>query len=336
MAPAPGTRMRRERVAELQIHFCVLLWGFTSILGKVISLGALPLVWWRMLLVVAALAAVPSVWRGLAAMPSRLRAAYAGIGVLVALHWLTFYGAIKLANASVAATCIALAAPLTALVEPWLAGARFSWRDLVLGVAVLPGVALVVGGVPPGMQAGVAVGAVSALLVAVFGSLNKRLVHRGQPLAVTGLELAAGALALTLLAPLMPMLFPVFAGPLLVVPAPRDALLLLALALACTLLPFALSLVALRHMSAFAAQLAVNLEPVYAILLAIALLGEQREVGRQFYLGAAVILAAVFARPLLQRPRRVRLDTLGTAEAPQIGDSSAHGEGGREADFRPL
>ena len=248
--------MSDSRKAFLQIHFCVLLWGFTAILGKLISLPALPLTWWRMLLVVAALACVPRVWRGLRAMPARLRWAYAGIGVLVALHWLTFYGSIKLANASVGATCMALATVFTALLEPKLAGRAFSRRELGLGIAVLPGVALVVGGVPGGMRLGIAVGAISALLVAIFGSLNKRLVERADPMTMTALELGAGALALTALAPMMPLLFPVFAGDLLALPGPRDALLLLALALACTLLPFVLSLVALRHMSAFGAQLA--------------------------------------------------------------------------------
>src|SRR5690606_29470144 len=103
--------------------------------------------------------------------------------------WLTFYGAIKLANASVAATCIALATALTAVVEPWLTRTRFSPRDLALGIAVLPGVALVVGGVPQEMRIGIAVGALSALLVALFGSLNKRLIGRADPLTVTALEL---------------------------------------------------------------------------------------------------------------------------------------------------
>lgn len=307
--------------AQLQIHFCVLLWGFTAIIGKLITLPALPLVWWRMLIVVVALAAVPRVWRGVRAMPARLRWSYAGIGVIVALHWLTFYGAIKLSNASVGVTCIALATVFTALVEPWLARTRFSKRDLALGIAVLPGVALVVGGVPHGMRLGIAVGALSALLVALFGSLNKRLVEHGDPLTVTAIELGAGTVALTLLAPVMPMLFPVFAGDLLVWPGGRDAVLLLTLALACTLLPFALSLVALRHMSAFAAQLAVNLEPVYAIVLAIVLLGEQRELSPQFYLGVAVILAAVLVHPLLgSRQRSQHLEVLGTAEARTVVD----------------
>ena len=289
--------------ALLQVHFCVLLWGFTAILGKLIELPALPLVWWRMLIVVAALALLPRVWRGLRTLTPRLAAGYAGIGVLVGLHWLTFYGAIKLANASVAATCIALAPVFTAVIEPWVARRPFRLRELVLGVAVLPGVALVVGGVPDGMRAGVAVGAVSALLVAMFGSLNKRLVDHADPLTVTALELGAGTLALTALAPLMPLLLPAFAGELLALPGPRDGGLLLLLALACTLLPFALALMALRQLSAYAVQLITNLEPVYAIVLAALLLGEQRELSGQFYLGVAIVLGAVFLDPLLSRRR---------------------------------
>jgi drug/metabolite transporter (DMT)-like permease len=301
--------MKPTTTATLQIHFCVLLWGFTAILGKLISLAALPLVWWRMLIVVGVLAFVPSVLRSLRALPPRLWLAYAGVGGLVALHWLTFYGAIKLANASVAATCIALAAPLTALVEPWLTRTRFSARDLLLGLAVLPGVALVVGGVPSGMRDGIIVGAVSALLVAIFGSLNKRLAHRGEALTATAVELGAGVVILTALAPILPLLMPQLAGPLLEWPMPGDAVLLVVLALACTLLPFSLSFVALRHISAFSAQLAINLEPVYTIVLAILLLGEQRELTPQFYLGVALILTVVFGRPLVGRPREVAAPT---------------------------
>ena len=308
-----------RRRAFLQIHLCVLLWGFTAILGKLITLPALPLVFWRMLLVTAALACVPRVWRGLRAMPARLLWAYAGIGVLVSLHWLTFYGSIKLANASVGATCMALATVFTALVEPRLARSRFSWREVLLGVAVLPGVALVVGGVPAGMRLGILVGTVSALFVALFGSLNKRLVDRADPLTMTALELGSGTLAMVALAPLMPMVFPALAGDLLVLPGTRDALLLLALAMACTLFPFVLSLVALRHMSAFAAQLAVNLEPVYAIALAILLLDEQRDLTPAFYGGVAIILCAVLAYPLLVRPRRLEhVEVLAVAEAKDL------------------
>ena len=292
------------RRAFLQIHVCVVLWGFTAILGKLITLPALPLVWWRMLSVVAVLALVPRVWRGLRAMPGRLILAYSGIGALVALHWLTFYGSIKLSNASVGATCIALGTVFTAMAEPWLAKTRFQPRDFLLGLAVLPGVALVVGGIPHGMRMGVAVGTLSAIFVALFGSLNKRLVEHGDALTVTAIELGAGVVTLTVLSPLMALLMP---GEALTtaLPSLRDTGLLLALAIGCTLIPYALSLVALRHMTAFAAQLAVNLEPVYAIVLAILMLGEQRELSLAFYAGVAIILGAVLAYPLMHRLRRI-------------------------------
>lgn len=307
-----------------QIHLCVLLWGFTAILGKLITLPALPLVWWRMLIVVAVLALVPKVWRGLRAMPVRTRMAYAGIGALVALHWLTFYGAIKLSNASVAATCIAFATPMTALVEPLLTRRRFQPRDLLLGLASLPGIWLVVGGVPAGMHAGILAGVASALLVALFGTLNKRMVDGADPLTITALELGAGTLTLTLLAPLMPLMIPAFAGPLLVLPSPMDTFWLVLLALACTLFPFALCLVALRHLSAFTAQLSVNLEPIYAIVLAAILFAEQQELSARFYAGVAIILGMVFAQGLLAGRRQAdapeHAELLGVSESKQLAD----------------
>jgi drug/metabolite transporter (DMT)-like permease len=288
--------MPPERQALLQIHLCVLLWGFTAILGKLISLPALELVWWRMLIVVLVLLAWPPLWRELRRTDPRTIAVFAGIGVIVALHWLTFYGAIKLSNASVAATTMAVGPLFLAVIEPWIAGRRFDPRELVVGLLALPGVALVVGGTPKGMHLGLAAGVLSALLVAIFGALNKRHVERGSPLLVVAVELASGTAFLTLVA-----LAWRHATPWSVVPGPRDAWLLLALSIACTLLPFALVLRALRHTSAFTAQLAVSLEPVYAIVLAIVLLGEQRELGLAFYAGVAVILAAVFGHTWIKR-----------------------------------
>ncbi|MCK9367119.1 MAG: DMT family transporter [Metallibacterium scheffleri] len=303
--------------ARLQIHFCVFLWGFTAILGKLITLAALPLVWWRMLLVSGTLLLVPRVWRALRVLPLRLALAYAGIGVIVSLHWLTFYGAIKLANASVAATCIAVAPLFLAFLEPLLARRRFELRELLLALVVVPGVALVVDGVPADMRVGVGVGVLSALLVATFSALNKRLVAHADPLAVTALELGAGAAFLTMLAPLLP-----HSGSAWPLPDAHDALLLLILAYACTLLPFALSLHALRQVSAFSMQLITNLEPVYAIILAIVLLHEQRVLDARFYLGVLVILGAVFLHPLLARGRRhaAQPELLATAESKNLVD----------------
>jgi drug/metabolite transporter (DMT)-like permease len=291
--------MAPVRKALLQIHLCVVLWGFTAILGKLISLPALELVWWRMLLVVGVLLAWPPFWRELRHTSPRTLAIFSGVGVVVALHWLTFYGAIKLSNASVAATCMAVGPIFLALIEPRVAKRPFDRSELAAGLLALPGVALVVGGTPAGMQLGLAAGILSALLVAIFGSLNKRWVELAGPLVVTGVELAAGTVFLTVVA-----LAVRGDAPWWPLPDERDAVLLLTLSIACTLVPFALALRALRHTSAFMAQLAVSLEPVYAILLAMLLLGEQRELTATFYLGVVLILSSVFAHTWvkLRRP----------------------------------
>ena len=282
--------------AQLQVHLCVLLWGFTAILGRLITMPALPLTLWRMGLLAALLAFVPGVWRACRAMPGRLLGAYALIGAILALHWLTFYLSIKMANASVGATCMALTPVVLAFVEPLLTSRRFESRDVWLGLVTVGGVVLMVGGIPTGMRAGLAVGVLSAALVAVFGALNKRYIHDADALTMTAIEMAAGAALMAALAPL-------FAGdgPLFQVPGPRDAALLALLVLACTLLPYWLHLVALRQLTAYWVALATNLEPVYAILLAIPLLGEHHELAPRFYAGVTVIIGAVVLYPVLRR-----------------------------------
>lgn len=312
---SPSTR------AWLQIHFCVVLWGFTAILGKLITMRALPLVWWRMVLVIGALLLVGRFWSGLRTITPRLIVIYAGIGVVVALHWLTFYASIKLSNASVAATCMALTPVFIAFAEPVLARRRFDARELIFGLAVIPGVALVVGGTPAGMRLGIAIGALSAFFVAIFSSLNKRFIGQSDALSVTGVEMGAGAIFLTLLAPLL-----LGGESLFALPARSDAIYLIVLAFGCTLLPFALSLVALRQLTAFTTALAINMEPVYAILLAIVLLGEQRELDPAFYAGVAIIVIVVVSHPLIMRKRSPT-----TATEPVLTDGvAAVGQPGRD------
>ena len=299
--------------ATWQIHFCVVLWGFTAILGKLISLGTLALVWWRIVLVAGTLALVPRFWRGLRALSPRMIAIYAGIGMVVALHWLAFYQSIRLANASVAATCLALSPVFLAFIEPFLVGRRFDMRELLFGVAAMPGVVLVVGGTPTTMRVGIAVGVLGALLVAIFASLNKRFIGQSDALTVTGLEMGAGLLLLTVISA-------VFSPEtVFVLPSTHDAALLAVLAMGCTLLPFAMSLAALRHVSAFSATIALNMEPIYAIVMAIVLLGEQRELSPSFYLGVAIVLAAVFLHPWLVRAPLSVAATVDRPDPDKIG-----------------
>ncbi len=285
-----------SNIPYLQIHFSVFLWGFTAILGKLITLAALPLVFWRVLIVTLCLFFWLPVWRQLARVSRRdLRLAIAN-GTLVVLHWLCFYGSIKAANASVAATCMALAPVFLSVVEPLWRRQPFALRDLGVALACIPGVALVVGGIPGEMYWGMLLGVLAAFLAALFGLGNKALAMRMPALALTSIQMGTGALLLAVTLPFWPTF-----GMAVDWPVGDDWLWLSVLAVVCTLLPFALSLVALRRLSAFSAQLAVNLEPVYAIALAALLLGEGGELRWTFYAGVALILAAVIGYAFLPR-----------------------------------
>eukprot|EP00456_Euglypha_rotunda_P014416 TRINITY_DN14523_c0_g2_i2.p1 TRINITY_DN14523_c0_g2~~TRINITY_DN14523_c0_g2_i2.p1 ORF type:complete len:170 (+),score=40.84 TRINITY_DN14523_c0_g2_i2:51-560(+) len=147
------------------------------------------------------------------------------------------------------------------------------------------------------MRLGVLVGVVSALFVSFFIALNKRFAEQGDSLLVTGLELGAGLVLIGCAAPFLPDGFATLSQ----LPTGMDAVWLGVLAVVCTLLPFTLSLVALRKISAFAAQLTINLEPIYTIVFAALLFNEQRELGPSFYLGVVVVLSAVFLHPLVAR-----------------------------------
>jgi len=283
----------------------VFLWGFTAILGKLITLSATPLVVWRMGLSTVMLALLPSAVAGLRQLDRRAVARHALAGAVIALHWLTFYASIKLANASVAVACLALGAVFAAMIEPVVTGRRHERSELLLGVAAIPGVLLLIGGVPQGMLTGVLVGIVSAALTALFSSMNRRYINRDEdPGMVSLLQLGTGTLFLAVAGTLI-------FGPAetLLVPQASDLGWLLLLAAVCTVLPFILWLRTLHHINAFGTQLALNMEPVYAIILAALLFSEHQELTPTFYLGAVIILATVFLQPWLNRRRTERSPT---------------------------
>jgi len=268
--------------AYLLIHLCVVLWGFTAILGRLIALPAVVLVAWRLVIVLLVLAVLPRAWRGWREMATADRKLAAWAGVFVALHWWTFYGAIKLANASVAVACIAVAPVFLAVLEPLFTRRVFRRRELLLALVAVPGVWMVIGGSPDSMNQGVLVGLTSALLVAVFSSLNKKLAARADPYTLTAVEFAVGLVVL-----LLAMLL---VQPAVWLPSPADWVWLLVLALVCTLAPFVMAFVALRVLTAWETHLVVNLEPVYAVILAAVLLGEGAELQPLFYLGVALLV----------------------------------------------
>ncbi|MBM4234312.1 MAG: EamA family transporter [Gammaproteobacteria bacterium] len=282
-----------QRSAFWQLQGCVVLWGFTAILGRLITLPALALVIWRMALAALLLVCLPKAWRGLRQMDGRALHRHAFAGSVIALHWLAFYAAIKLANASVAVACLAVASVFAAIIEPLVTNRRHELRELLLGVLAIPGVWLLIDGVPKAMLGGIAAGIVAAALTATYASLNKRYWNASaEPAAVTVLQLSCGTLFLLAIG--LPVLG---SEAVLMTPGQSDLAWLLVLAVVCTIAPLLLWLRALQHVSAFATQLSLNLEPVYAIVLAALIFEEHQELTPLFYLGVVVILATVFFQP---------------------------------------
>ena len=284
--------------AYLYLHFCVILWGFTAILGKLISLKALSLVWWRVgLCSVILLVILPN--RLFTSLPKRDVIRMSLIGGVVALHWICFYGAIKLSNASVAVASMAATSLFSALFEPFILKQRFQWFELGLGLMIIPGMGLILGNLDFSMWAGFAVGILGAALASLFSVHNKKILNENttRPMAMTLVELSAAFVLCSLFLP-----FAFWADDTLsLMPVENDMYWLLVLAIACTILPYYLSLVAMRHISAFATTLTINLEPVYGVLLAVLFFREDKVLGPGFYLGVLIVLLAVFSHPFLKR-----------------------------------
>ncbi len=279
----------------VELHIAVLLYGFTAILGDLISLNALNIVWWRVLLssiVLVFLVRITSLIRDVA-WPTILKLSF--VGVLIALHWVTFYGAIKLANASIALVCFGTTPFFTSLFEPLVFRKRFVGLDIMIGLIVIPAMMLIVYSVDLSMRLGIYVGVLSAALSALFTSLSKLWMGDVSPFRVSFIELASAFLFLCLVVPF-------FVGSMSdLMPKGNDWIYLIFLAVFCTCLAFYLTVRSLKKLSAFNVNLAINLEPVYGILLAIFILNEHKELNLNFYIGAFVIILAVFSYPMIKK-----------------------------------
>lgn len=288
--------------AYLELHIAVFLWGFTAILGDLISLSALSLVWWRVLLTSCSLVFLLRSGSAFRRLSRKTILQFAFVGALTGVHWLTFFGAIKLSNASITLVCMATCAFFTAIIEPIILRKKTNWWEIALGFLVIPGMALVVESVDVSMHTGILVGLTSAFLAAVFSILNKKWIQNAEPLSITFIEMTSAWLLLSMFLPFYFHHQPDAA----ILPSMKDFALLLVLALACTTLTWVLALRSLKHLSAFASTLTVNLEPVYGIFLAWIILHEDKELSAGFYWGVLLILVVVFSYPFLNKKFNVK------------------------------
>lgn len=279
--------------AFLQLHAAIFLAGFTGVLGRLIELNEALLVWYRMMFAAVALLILFFTTKKIFKTNMLDAFSLIGIGGIIALHWVTFYGSIKYANVSVSLVCFSAIGFFSAILDPIISKRKFEWMEMLLGCMVIIGIYLMFH-FDPRFRTGILFGIISSLLAAVFPILNKKMMQKQQPETITLYEMSGGFLILTALLPFYLMYYPSQQ----IFPTIPDFLWLLVLSLFCTVLAFNLSVRSLYKISPFTVNLSFNLEPVYGIALAFLFFKEYKEVGLSFYIGIAIIFLTVVIQTL--------------------------------------
>ena len=295
-----GESIRRLTLTEktkalILLHSAVLLWGFTAILGKLISIGALPLVWHRLWITCTILLFFKSCRKGLKILKIREILIFLLIGLLVSAHWICFYGAIKLSSASVALSAIGTSALIASIIEPLIFKVKIRIRQVFTGLISLTGILIIFNALNKMDSLGMLVGIFGAALAALFSSLNKKFIGNHSAATISFLEFVAGIVAI--------FPFMLWTSGKNWLPSHLDLLWLFLLGGGCTALPFVISLKALRHLSAFTSNLNVNLEPIYGMILAALIFEEYKILNPEFYIGASIILITALSAPVLEFAR---------------------------------
>jgi len=277
----------------LQLHLVVLIFGFTAILGKLIELPALELVWYRMLLAIISFYIFLKFRKETIAISRRSLFSFLGVGLIIALHWVTFYGAIKLSNVSVTLGCFATTTFFTSFLEPFFYRKRVNFFEVLISLVILAGLYLIFR-FETQYATGIMVALFSAFLAGLFTVLNKKLVANHSAIQISFYEMIGGLIGLTL--------FVTFSGRGIVVPSIvpsfSDLFYLIILATVCTAYAHTMQVEVMNHLSAFTVSLSINLEPVYGILMAFFIFGETEQMTTGFYLGTLIMLLSVIGFPL--------------------------------------
>jgi drug/metabolite transporter (DMT)-like permease len=279
--------------ALIKVHIAVLLAGFTGPLGRLISLSAGVLVWYRLGISAITFIILMMAWKQFSLLPRKLTPRTMLTGLLVAIHWVLFYGSIKYANVSVALLCFSSTSIFTSLLEPLILKSRFDPQELLLSFIAIGGIYILFH-FNSQYHTGVILGLLSAIFAATFTVLNKSLTALLPSKIVSMYVLIFGFTFLTLLMPLYLYWLPQKS----LLPTTSDWMYLLFLSWFCTVLAFTLSISALKKVSSFTLNLSLNLEPVYGIILAFILFHENKLLNSSFYIGFILIIISVILQML--------------------------------------
>ncbi len=289
----------------LHLHFIVFVWGFTAILGELISIDALPLVWYRMLMASGFIYIFIRIRKISLAVSRSLFFKLLGAGTIIAIHWITFFEAIKVSNISITLAMFSTGAFFTSILEPVFYKRKVIWYEILFGALVIIGLYIIFQ-VESGFLLGILYALSSAFLSAVFSIINGKMAQECNASMVSFYELFSGALIVTL------FLFGItifgneyegFTWAFFQLTS-TDWGYLVILASVCTAYAFIGSVQVMKCLSPYTVMLTINLEPVYGILLAFMIFGDEEKMNPQFYYGAIIILGTVVLNGIFKNAKK--------------------------------
>lgn len=285
----------------LHLHVIVFIWGFTAILGKLISLEALDLVWYRMLFASAIMTFVVILTKEKVKVPFNVTIGFIVSGIIIAAHWLTFYQAIKVSNVSITLACLSTGAFFASILEPIFYKRKVIWYELLFGVIVVIGLGIIFN-VETKYTTGIYLAVTSAFLSALFSVISGKYAKEYNPNIISLYELSSGVFFISI------YLF--FAGsftPAFFALSINDLIWLFLLSSFCTAYAFSASVKVMKFLSPFTVMLTINLEPIYGIILALLIFDDTEEMTPLFYVGALLILITVIANGIVKSKKKKQL-----------------------------
>jgi len=288
--------MRNAKLKNyLHLHFLVFIAGFTAILGELITIKAVPLVWFRMAIATMLIGLYVLIFKIKIKLPLKAITKLSLAGVIIALHWITFFGAIDVSNVSITLAMFSTGAFFASLIEPLIYKRKIIWYEILFGVIVIFGVTIIT---QSEMQYiyGIVLGITSAFLSSLFAVLNGKFLEKYSATAISFYEFISGVAFISIFLLIFYDGFSVEFFQL----SNSDYLYLFILASICTAYAFIASVYVMRYISPYTVVLTYNLEPIYGIFLAIILFPEKEKMTTQFYYGAAMILGVVLINGILK------------------------------------
>jgi len=282
-----------------KLHFIVFLFGFTAVLGKLISLPSVEMVFYRTLLAALGMAALMLIIKTDFTVSKIDLLKILLTSIIVAIHWITFFVSGKISNPSTSLVGFATCSFWAAIFEPIAKRKKIELLEIGLGAVVLVGLGIILA-LDFKYPLGLFLGVISGMTAALFTVINSKLVTRVNTYSITFYEMLGACISILLFLPIYKNTFAV-GGELLLIPTYADWVYIAIMAFACSVYAYSAAIELTKKLSVFFIQLALNLEPVYGIILALLIFGQSEVMSLKFYLGTLIILSAVVAYPYLKR-----------------------------------